>query len=236
MEFGPDGAFAVDLRDDRAADRFLLTHKLEKGRFLCCIPKYRLTPGWKMASKKAPYDAARDARNQQMKEHDHVPLRDAITAVIRQTRMKVLICPEDETEVEIGKEMLYDPLPADVRARVVWRDRFWLTDEALSTYVRSAGLFGNELHSAIMCIGSGVPAIVCRWAEQTSKGLMWRDIGLGDWLFDMDNEQEMQGIVPAVLAMAKGPAKARRKVADAQRIVQSRQRETMRIVAQELRV
>ena len=27
-----------------------------------------------------------------------------------------------------------------------------------------------------------VPAIVGRFAEQTSKGFMWRDIGLGEWL------------------------------------------------------
>ena len=46
-----------------------------------------------------------------------------------------------------------------VKKKVVWRDRYWLTDEALSTYVRGAGLFGNEMHSPIMCIGNGVPAL-----------------------------------------------------------------------------
>jgi hypothetical protein len=86
--------------------------------------------------------------------------------------------------------MLYDKLPEDVKSRVVWRENYWLTDEALSTYRRSAGLFGHEMHSPIMCIGNGIPAIVCRWAEQTSKGLMWRDIGLGDWLFDLDKEDD----------------------------------------------
>jgi polysaccharide pyruvyl transferase WcaK-like protein len=75
-----------------------------------------------------------------------------------------------------------------------------LTDEALSTYVRSAGMFGLKMHSPIMCLGNGVPAIVCRFAEQTGKGVMWRDIGLGDWLFDFDNDEEIKGLVPAVLA------------------------------------
>ena len=84
----------------------------------------------------------------------------------------------------VGKEMLFDKLPDDVRSKVVWREQFWLTDEALSTYVRSAGLFGSEMHSPIMAIGNGIPAIVCRFEEQTSKGFMWRDIGLDDWLFD----------------------------------------------------
>src|SRR6478672_5119749 len=115
--------------------------------------------------------------------------------------MKVLLCPEDKTQMAIGKEMIMDKLPDDVKKRVVWRENYWLTDEALSTYVRSAGLFGNEMHSPIMCIGNGVPAIVCRFEEQTSKGYMWRDIGLGEWLFDMDNTDDVSRIVPTVLAM-----------------------------------
>src|SRR5437588_1212430 len=111
----------------------------------------------------------------------------------------------------VNKEMLFDKLPDDVKTKVVWRENYWLTDEALSTYVRSAGLFGAEMHSLIMCIGSGIPAIVCRWAEQTSKGTMWRDIGLGDWLFDLDREEDRTRVAPAVLAMAKDPTRAKAK-------------------------
>jgi hypothetical protein len=33
-------------------------------------------------------------------------------------------------------------------------------------------LFGLEMHSPIMAIGNGIPAIVGRFAEQTSKGFM----------------------------------------------------------------
>jgi hypothetical protein len=31
---------------------------------------------------------------------------------------------------------------------------------------------------------------VCRFAEQTTKGFMWREIGRGDWLFDHDISAE----------------------------------------------
>lgn len=144
--------------------------------------------------------------------------------------MKILICPEDETQVAIGKEMLYDKLPAEIKDKVIWRDRYWLTGEAISTYIRSAGLFGMEMHSPIMCIGNGIPAIVCRFDEQTSKGIMWRDIGLGDWLFDMDNPKDVAGIVPAVLAMAKDPKAAKVKALTAGKFVEKRQRETMAVV------
>jgi hypothetical protein len=97
--------------------------------------------------------------------------------------------------------------------------------------VRSAGLFGLEMHSPILCIGSGIPAIVGRFAEQSSKGIMWRDIGLGDWLFDFDDEADIKRYVPAVLAMVKDPAAAKRKAATARAFVERRQRETMAILA-----
>ena len=99
---------------------------------------------------------------------------------------------------------------------------------------RSAGLFGLEMHSPIMCVGNGIPAIVCRFAEQTSKGFMWRDVGLGDWLFDLDIEADVRRVVPAVLALAKDPAAARIKAATARQFVLERQRETMAIVARNL--
>jgi hypothetical protein len=86
------------------------------------------------------------------------------------------------------------------------------------------------MHSPIMCIGAGIPAIVCRWAEQTSKGFMWSDIGLGDWLFDLDKEDELARVVPAVLAMAKDPEAAKAKAARGREVVLKRQRETMEIV------
>ncbi|MCL4194992.1 MAG: polysaccharide pyruvyl transferase family protein, partial [Thermoguttaceae bacterium] len=172
--------------------------------------------------------------NEAKKEQDHAPLREAIAAIVRQTGMKVLVCPEDQSQMAVGKEMLVDPLPDDVKAAVVWREDYWLTDEAVSTYIRSAGLFGNEMHSPIMCVGHGVPAIVCRWAEQTSKGVMWKDIGLGDWLFDMDKEEDRGRVPAAVLAMARDPEAARRRAREAQQFVRRRQAETMEILHQQV--
>jgi len=233
MEFGPDGAFATDLRDDAKAEAFLTANGLETGQFLCCIPRLRYTPYW-VIPKKAAFDEIKHARNEAMKEHDHAQLREAIVQVTRQTKMKVLICPEDQTQMAVGKELLLDKLPEDVRPRVVWRPDYWLTGEAVSTYVRSAGLFGNEMHSPIMCIGHGVPAIVCRWAEQTTKGYMWEDIGLGDWLFDLDDEAQVAKVASTVLAMAQDPAAAKAKAAKAREVVETRQRETMGILARVL--
>lgn len=235
MEFGPDGTFAVDLHNDEAAIRFLKEHQLEEGKFMCCIPRYRYTEEWLAKGKNRPYVQEHVDINNQMKHHDNGPLRDAITAVIRETDLKVLICPEDETHVALGKSLILDHLPEDVREKVVWRDKYWLTDEALSTYKRSAGLFGLEMHSPIICIGQGIPAVVCRFYEQSTKGYMWKDIGLEDWLFDMDIPQEVEKIVPTVLSIAKNPVAAKEKALKARAFVEKRQKETTAVLAQRLK-
>lgn len=224
MEFGPDGAFATDLRDDAKADAFLKANGLEEGKFLCCIARLRYTPYWKIPAKKVVLDEQKHARNEAMKEHDCKPLREAIGLIVKNTDLKILLCPEDETQMAVNKEMLWDKLPDDVRTRCVWRENYWLTAEAVSTYRRSAGLFGHEMHSPIMCIGNGIPAMVCRWSEQTSKGIMWRDIGLSEWLFDFDREEDLKSMPEAVLAMAKDPAGSKAKAAKAKDFVEQRQR------------
>lgn len=233
MEFGPDGAFACDLRDAELAEAFLAKHGLEEGKFLCCIPRLRYTPYWTIKEGRK-FDEKKHARNEEMKEHDHAPLRDAIVEVIKNTDMKVLVCPEDRTQMAVGKEMIYDKLPADVLDRVVWRPDYWLTGEAVSVYVRSAGLFGNEMHSPIMCIGHGVPAIVCRFEEQTTKGFMWEDIGLGEWLFDHDSPKDQSRIAPTVLSLAQNPEQAKAKANQAKAFVEKRQRETMETLKRSL--
>jgi polysaccharide pyruvyl transferase WcaK-like protein len=234
MIFGPDGAFAVDTYNDKAARSFLNENQLEEGKFMCVIPRYRYTPYWLIPSKNRPIDAPKDAINQAFKDHDHKALREAIITVVTKTDLKILIVPEDETQVAIGKDILYDPLPDEIKKRVVWRNKYWLTDEAISTYKLSAGIFGNEMHSPIMSVGNGIPAILCRFKEQTSKGIMWRDIGLSEWLFNLDEATEISGIVPAALALAKDPAAATAKAMKAKSFVLQRQYETMQTLANSL--
>lgn len=229
MEFGPDGAFACDLANEEAARVFLTTHGLEERKFVCCIPRLRYTPYW-LIRKNRPLDPEKDRRNREMAEHDHAPLRDAIAAVVRETDHRVLLCPEDITQMGVGKEHVFDRLPADVKNRVVWREKYWLTDEALSTYRLSSGLFGLEMHSPIMCIGNGIPALVGRFEEQTSKGFMWRDIGLGEWLFDWDVPSEVEKFNETVLSLIRQPDEARDKAAAARQRVADLHAASMAVV------
>ena len=237
MKFGPDGAFAVDLRNDRAAEEFMASNGLDAGKFVCCIPRLRNTPYWLIRNKPmTDVDRAKDARNQEMQERDHQPLLAAIDLVLNETPYKVLLCPEDRSQMEVGRRLLLEKIPQSKRDRIVWRKDFWLTDEALSTYVRSAALFGLEMHSPIMCIGNGIPALVGRFAEQTSKGIMWKDIGLQDWLFDLDQAGEGEKIGPTLIGILKDRQAAMDRVSAAQKYVHECQTETMAILQERLKV
>lgn len=230
MGWGPDTAFGITkLRDDDRATAYLRANGLEEGKFLCCIPRYRWTPFWTL-HEDYPLDEVKLARSEEMKGHDHAPYREAIIRLVREAGVKVLITHEDQTQIQLGKEVLFDPLPDDVKKNVTWRDRYWLIDEALSIYVRSLGLFGNEMHSPILCIANSIPAIVGRWDEQTNKGFMWRDIGLDDWLFTMDDKARIAQIPETVLALAKDPAAAKAKAEKAKQIVLTKQKEQFGIL------
>lgn len=229
MEFGPDATFACDLTNDKAAVAWLDEVGLEEGKFMCCIPKLRNTPYWEV-KKGYQFDEKKHARNEEMKEHDIAPLRNAVIAVVKETDMKVLLCPEDATQMKLNKEMIYDKLPDDVKENVVWREDYWLTDFATSVYTRCAGLFGNEQHSPILCIGHGIPAIVCRYKEQTSKGFMWRDIGLSDWLFNHDLDEPATKLTPAVLAIANVQKAARAKAAAGKAVADTRMKRMMDVL------
>jgi len=232
MDFAPDGAFATDLADEAKAAAFLKANNLEEGNFVCCIPRLRYTPYWKIHGKKmTAEDDRKHAVSESKKEQDHKPLRDAIVRIVRETNIKVLLCPEDASQMEVGREMLYEPLEDSIRKRVVLRREFWKPDEALSVYRKSVGLFGNEMHSPIMCIGNGIPAIVCRWSEQTSKGYMWRDIGLNDWLFDMDQEADRKKVADTVVEMVKNRKKSLEVTAIARKRVIAAQDHAMQVLA-----
>jgi hypothetical protein len=81
-----------------------------------------------------------------------------------------------------------------------------------------------------MYIGNGIPALLGRFEEQTSKGYMWKNIGLGDWFFDSDKPDQMERLTSTVLSLAKDQKSARQKAQNAKEFVEKRQAETMQIV------
>jgi hypothetical protein len=190
LEFVPDGTFALDLRADVAAKSFMQNVGLEKDRFLCAVPRLRTTPYWEIhPERQFPPDevAMKTALNAKYAEPDHAKLREAIIAWVRETGLKVLVCPEMTYQVGIIKPLVYDPLPGDVKPKVVPMDRYWLTDEAASVYRDARAVISFECHSPIMANAAGRPGIYVRQPTDTWKGQMYPDLGLGDWKFEADD-------------------------------------------------
>ena len=213
LEFGPDAQLGMHLRDDAKGFAYLKACGLEQGKFICVIPRLRYTPYHKFEKNRtpAPSDAIKDAINARTVEQDHVKLRDLVIAYVRKTGNKVLACPEMTYEIELSKEVLVDPLPADVKKNVVWRDTYWLPDEAASVYSQALALVSIECHSPLIALHYGTPTIHIRNPTDTCKGQMFRDIGMDDWFFEIDETSGAE-LWSRVEAIHRDPAKARAKV------------------------
>jgi polysaccharide pyruvyl transferase WcaK-like protein len=186
MEFGPDATFALDLRDDSAAAALLKENGLAPGEFLCAVPRLRWTPYWEIRGESTKPNAERIAVNDRFAEQDHAKLRQAIIAWVRELKRRVLLTPEMTYAVSRLRPLLFDPLPADVKPHVALIDRYWLTAEAASVYAQAAAVVSFEMHSPIIAVAGGTPAIHLRQPTDTRKGQMWRDVGLESWIFEID--------------------------------------------------
>ena len=180
LEFGPDGCFGIDVRDDAAAATFMAKHGLEKRRFLAAILRtdkhVSMNPG-------DPLEQLAGGPEEWVGK-----LREVIVEWVRRTGLPVVIVPEVEKEIGPAKQMVFDLLPEDVRGRVIVRDTFWNVDEAVSFYAQAHTLVSMEPHSCIMALAVGTPMIHMFTMHHGYKAWMFRDIGLPEWLVCMDDE------------------------------------------------
>ena len=219
--FVPDGAFAFDAADDAGAEEFLARHGLERGKFVCCLPRYRHTPTWEFCPGE-PWPQEFIAENRRMVAQDMAPLVEASCRVVRECGWKVLLSPETEPAIRLCQNELFAMFPADVRASVVVPEAFWEADLALGVYRHSRGLFGTEMHSQVMAVGNGIPAIVCRTREFGSKSQMWIDLELGEWLFDFDSAADRARFPDAVMKMLLQTERTAERLRRAQEILRER--------------
>ncbi len=187
ISFAPDATFYLSILDEEKAARFLDDHGLEEGKYICAIPRLRYTPYHRIKQVNWDEEKIREVEetNKTYKEEDHAKLREAIIAWVRETGQKVLVCPEMTYEVDIMDELLIDPLPSDVKPFVVKRG-YWMPDEAASVYKRAFALLSFECHSPIIALANGTIAFYLRQPQDTIKGQMYYDLGLADWVFEIE--------------------------------------------------
>lgn len=193
LEFGPDAQLGMHIRDDAKGYAYLRANGLEDLKFICVVPRLRYTPYYRVNNRpRQPDDDIKDAINARTTQQDHAKLRDLITAYVKATNNKVLAVPEMTYQIELAKEQLLDPLPPEIRKNVVWRDSFWLPDEAASVYSKAQAVISIECHSPLIAYRSGTPAFYLRQPTDTCKGQMYRDFGAADWFFEIDETSGAQ--------------------------------------------
>lgn len=235
LAFGPDATFAIPLRDKLKAETYLKSVGLLDKKFICVIPRLRYTPYHKLHNTPpTAEDLRRAAISDQFVEPDHAKLREVIIAWVRKTGLQVLACPEMTHEMALAKQYLVDPLPTDVKQNVIWRETYWLPDEATSVYERARAVISLEMHSPIMAFQADTPAFLVRQPTDTSKGQMWRDVGLNDWIFEVDTTTGRQ-IADRLLEVHEHYPAALQKLAVARAFVQQRQQEMANEVGKVLR-
>jgi len=232
LEFAPDAAFAADDRDDVLADAYLSSVGLEAKEFICVISRLRYTPYFKIQNREPrSLELERHQISELHREADHEPLRKLIVDWVRETGKKVLLCPEMTYEVELTKAELLDRMPEDVRPNVVWKDTYWRPDEATSVYARAIALVSMEMHSPILACAVNTPAFYLRVPTDTCKGQMWRDIGLPEWIFEVDDSDGTE-MTTALLQLVGEPQRTEAKLKHAQERVKYLQQHSMDIVSE----
>ncbi|MFN8940370.1 MAG: polysaccharide pyruvyl transferase family protein [Acidobacteriota bacterium] len=224
VEFGPDAQLGMKLRDDERGWAWMRSRGLEESQFISVIPRLRYTPYYKIRNEaRVPADDVRDAINKRTTETDHAKLRDMMVRYVRETGHKVMVCAEMTYEVELGKQVLVDPLPEDVKKNVVWRETYWLPDEAASIYARAAAVVSVECHSPLIALKVGTPTFYVRQPTDTCKGQMYRDIGADHWFFEVE-ETSGEQLWRRLQRVVNRPAEARAEVTKIMARVEARQK------------
>ena len=226
LEFGPDGCFGIDVRDEEKGLAYLKKAGLEDQKFLVVIIRTN-TPKLGATGSGDLLNPVQATPEQQEQDRKRIPkVIEMITSWVRETGLKVLIAPEMDKEMIPAKTMIVDHLDNDVKQKVIVRDTFWNADEAMSVYARAHSMFGMEPHSLIMGMALGVPVLHVRSVSHGRKGWMFRDIGVPEWLFEIDESKASEWMTQ-LLKIHKDYSFAKAKVKKAMAFVNLKQTESM---------
>jgi polysaccharide pyruvyl transferase WcaK-like protein len=231
LEFGPDGCFGIDVRDD---ERGLATMKklgLDERKFITIQLRTNTAKLPGVDDKRVPSLNPLHPSPQQIADDERraAVYRDLITRWVKRTGFKVLIAPEVKKEMEHNKRLIHDPLPADIREHVVNLEYFWNADEAASVFARAHTAVCHEPHSLIIALANGTPVIHTYSEFHSPKCWMFKDIGLPEWLLEFDSTPAAR-MADTLFAIHADYAGALAKVKKAMAFVHQRQAETMPVV------
>ncbi len=217
LEYGPDATFNfTPTKKASGYQEFMSKHGLKEHEYITLtIRSGRSNQGFI-----EPHSA---------RENLHAKkLRELVTRYIEETGNKVLIAPEVKSEIIPAKELIYDQLPKNVLDKVILMEEFWLPDLAYSVYESAETVVTMEAHSMIMALAVGTPILHPRFIEAGRKAWMLKDLGLEEWLFDLDEKSDsVDKMYKELISIHKDYATAKAKVSKALKYVKEREKRTM---------
>lgn len=228
LEFGPDGCFGIDVRDDARGLATMKKLGLEDHKFITLqlrthtakhegVDNPPLNP-----LHPTPQMIADDERRA-------AKYRELVTRWVQKTGYKVLIAPEVKKEMVHNKRLIYDLLPPEIQKNVVSLETFWNADEAASVFARAHTIVCHEPHSPIIALANGTPIIHTYSEFHSPKCWMFKDIGLGEWLLEFD-ETSAEKMAETLFQIEADYPAALGKVKKAMAFVHERQAATMKVV------
>ena len=231
LEFGPDGCFGIDVRDDARGLATMKKLGLEERKFITLQLRTNTAKLPGVDDKRVPSLNPLHPSPEQIADDERRAgvYRDLVTRWVKKTGHKVLIAPEVMKEMGHNKRLIHDPLPPEIQKNVVNLEYFWNADEAASVFARAHTVVCHEPHSPIIALANGTPTIHTYSEFHSPKCWMFKDIGLPEWLpeFDSTPAEKMAEILFAI--DADYPA-ALAKVKKAMDFVHQRQADTMKVV------
>lgn len=228
--FGPDATFALNIRNESKAHEFMTQHELKDKDFLCVVTRLRKSPYWWDNPQEYTQEVIdeRTALNDKWKYDDNDKLCKAIVEWVRKTKKKVVICPEMSYQVRLMDELIINRLPEDVKPFVIKHD-YWLPDEAISFYAHAHSIISMECHTVIMALSVGTPVFYLRQPQDTIKGQMFYDLGLGRWVFEIEQSSGEQ-IAERLMEVVTDYPKAIRYLTEAQKLVDKQYKKTFQVI------
>jgi polysaccharide pyruvyl transferase WcaK-like protein len=231
LEFGPDGCFGIDLLNDDKAEAYMAEHKLESKKFLSVIIRTN-TPGGPRPGKLPDWDIGDTTQNPQDPSQRDIlqtklwidKMKEIIIQWVKVTGLKVFLAPEVNKEIEMAKKFIFDALLLEIQSKVVVKSEWWNMDEASSMYKHSRALVAMEPHSCIMALSHRTPIIHYFSKRHGLKAWMFRDIGLPEWLYDIDEEPTVR-LLKALMDIHEDYDRALLKVDRAMSFVEQRSAE-----------
>jgi len=197
----PDTTFFFNGFDDAWADEFMKKHGLQKGEFI--------TVTIRSVDQKGPLAGTISAeRGEQMIAR----IRRFIEDWVRHTGLAVVLAPEVNTEVEAMHNNIYLKLSSHAQKKCIEMEQFWTTEQAYSLYRRARIVVSMEMHSIIMALCLGRPVLMPQFSENGRKVWMLEELGLRDWIFDIDEPDCNGPLLEAAMRIHKDPAAAQQRV------------------------